>query len=215
MRRRRYGRRSYRTNRGAGRAYRTKYSRKHRSTVAYFKEKYMSTQIGTNGAVTSAVSLNEIASAQLTAYQALYRSFKIMAVKLTFLMDYGGWEYNQAVQNANDPITFTGVNRLSLIPQTSRDLVAPTSEADALESNNVRMHTFTTARPKSFYFKAPHFVNDVEGATEYTFKTGWLSTNAGADIDHNVAAWWMQAEGTGSNPYHVLTTLYFKCKDPI
>lgn len=194
--------------------YRTKMSRK-RGAIAYFKEKYMSVQISTNTAVTLDVSLNEIAAANLAAYQALYRSFKITGVKLTFYPDYGGNEYNQAIANNVGAIGYSGVNRLTLIRQTARDLVAPSSEADALETQNCIQHTFTNGRPFSLFFKYPHFVNDLEAATEYTFKTGWLSTANGTDVNHNVASWWMQSEGTGSNPYRVLNTLYFKCKDPI
>lgn len=186
-----------------------------RGGIASFKEKFMSVQLSSNAAVTVDVALNEIAAGQLAAYQALYRSFKITGVKLTFFPDFGGTEYNQATYNLSGSVNFGGVLRCTLIPRQCGDLVAPTSEADALESQNAKTFVLSNGKPRSFYFRSPHFVSDLESATEYTFKTGWLSTNSGADINHNVAQWWMQSEGTGTNPYHVMTTLYFKCKDPI
>jgi len=201
-------RRSYRKKRYTRRAY----NRSNR--VVSSKERYLVAAIASNTGVAHNVSLDEIPAAQYAAYVVLYRSFKITGVRLTLIPDYSSCDYNHAINNVTAGSQFGGQMRLSLIKENCRDLIAPSSEADALESQNCITKCMTNGRPFSIYIKNPHFQVDVEAGTEVTYKTGWLSTSTGFDVHHNVAAWWMASEGSGSNPYRVLVTQYLKFKDP-
>lgn len=152
-------------------------------------------------------------ASRLAAYQALWQKYRINAVKFMFIPRYSNAEYNQATDDAAGVVSFAG--QLTFAYVSLRSTVAPTSYADALAFNDVRVFTFPNGRPRSVYEKRPVVqIDNVDGVgTDTEFTTATLSLSDAADAVHYAAGWWPESEGTGTMPYTCIVTMYITFMD--
>lgn len=182
----------------------------------HVKEKFLwsAEQISSNTPQVAGSSLSMIDASHLASYVALWNKFMITGVKMMFLPRYSDNEYNQAVENAGGAVSFAG--QLTLVYQSIRSAApTPASYADALAVNDSKVVTFPGGRPRYFFERRPVYsVDNVDGlGTDSEYTSGFLSTADATDALWYHSAWFPEAEGTGTNPYSVIVTLYITFAD--
>lgn len=189
---------------------------------AHVVEKYRfgaADQIVSNTGYIGAVTLNAIDASHLAAYKALWTQYTINAVKFMFVPRYQGSEYNQAVQNANLTLSYAGQHSLVYISTRVNGIDgggnAPASYVDALAATDSRIVNFPAGKQRYFYERRPKFLVDIRNASvaDSEYQTGWLATADADDVNHYASCWWMESEGTGSQPFTCIVSLYVTFKD--
>ena len=191
---------------GAGRRY---YKRSAVAALASrtptFTETYEAGQItaGSGGLFTGRMAdITEI-----TDYQALYRSYKVLKMEVIVLPDTN----SAAVSVGN-----AGIGQLIYAVDPSAELTAPGNAQACLTNNNVRVTNLDKPIRIRFRPVASTTVGILGGGTVgITQKEPWLSLDDGLPIPHNGVSWWYQNTSAGANnTAHVYVKLTFQCKDP-
>lgn len=128
---------------------------------------------------------------EITDYQALYRSYKVLKAEIIVLPDTN----SAAVSVGN-----AGIGQLIYAVDPSAELVAPGNAVDCLKNNKVRMTNLD--KPLRIRFKpvASTTVGILGGGTVgITQKEPWLSLDDGLPILHNGVSWWYQNTSAGAN----------------
>lgn len=213
-------------NRKAYKTYKKSYSLVKRKTPMYksltsrvvkMKEKFVIDNIVSNSGYNGAVTLSNINAANLAAYQALYKTFKITGAKYQFIPDFPQADYNQATSNLDNSIVFGGQHRL-VYEVNREDVTVPSTEAAMLARNNSKVTTIDAhKKPFSIYVKNPMYIQDTDAGSITLFKkpTPVLMNTDGIALQHFGLLWYMTSEGSGTNPYSVYVTLYFNLYTPI
>lgn len=187
------------------------------SKIVKMKEKFVISNLSTNSGYNGTVAMADINAANLLAYRALYKTYKITGAKYQFIPDFSTADYNQATYDASDAVPWGGQHRL-VYEVNREDITVPATEAAMLARNNSKVTTIDSHRkPFSIYVKNPMYIQDTDAGTISLFKkpSPVLMTDDGVNLQHYGLLWYMTSEGSGTSPYSVYVTLYFNLYTPI
>lgn len=197
------------------------------SKVHLLKEKYEGGVITASSNSTSAGVLNCQLSnlTNFPSFKNMYDLYKIVAWKVTLIPQ---WNTAQiGLSGSSVAGSTSGLPMLFIAPNRSPYSVAPTTAADAINDDGVRI--IRLSRPVSMYLKYPKPLFQADVATEMTtFPIGlfnnnvqpWLSTGGNNQLVdqsgtfHNGFRYWLDNTNfAGNATVRVFHTLYLKFKE--
>jgi hypothetical protein len=172
---------------------------------------------------------------QFTAYQALYKQYRINSLEVIIVPRYKGTDLNVAESNAekrnqgDNAIAYWGQSRIAVAVNQSAGQSAPTSELDVLKDNGCRVKVID-GKPMRFYTRRPvpnigqsDFAAPVLHTVAVSKSRQWLDIDSGPDIMHHGISFWTSQAFTQNNTvfynqHHDIAEVFYKVsfslKDP-
>lgn len=187
----------------------------------YVKEKFFlnvsgsqAEQIATNTGYDFTIRLADMNATKLAGYKALYGAYQITAAKIHVIPRYPGQDYNQAVANAGGVVAFAGTNTLAYVSTRTNDTLVGSSYAGALIYSDVQVIPLGRHGVKR-YEKMPTYQTDINPGgvgTNVSYQNGVVDIDDD-DVVHKAGTFWMESEGTGTNPFTAIVTAYITFYD--
>lgn len=179
-----------------------------------FKEKFFIATTTSGTTNSPAVSMSLLS--QISSYQALFSTYRIKGIKYTFLPYFKTAEYNQAVENTGNSLTYGGAARLHYCVDRNNPPTGFT-EAQFITKDNVKTRYLDgLKKPFSVFVKNPnHIITVGNSLSEEGYGNRWLDINNSADVAHwGLTYLYQNPTGSGTTPLDVMVTIYFKAKNP-